>query len=1243
MDPQWADLLLSPIINTTVSKLISTAAEQISLAVGWKKELASLQNKLIMVQAVLKDAEERQISSPAVKLWLEKLRDVVYEADDVLDEVSYESVKCKVETKDQKMKKVRNLLTSNPLLFHRKIAGKIKNIIATVDAINNEARGFGLQIRFATASGVVSEHRRNPQTHSTIGDLSEVVGREDDVSKIVQLLIDSSDESRLCVLSIVGMPGLGKTTLAQAVRNDEQIKNYFGKIMWVCVLDDFYVERILTEMLESLTGNAGGAVKNKDTLIQKIREAMEENNFLLILDGVWDEESHGKFEDLRSCLLGICKNSRNRVIVTTRDEKVALKMRMHHEHMHRLGKLSDADCWSIISKRVFGDASASIPSELEKIGLDIAQLCGGLPLVASVIGGTLCTEKLDRIEWSSFKSKIEALGPLELDNGIMRVIELSFDRLSKPALKQCFAFCSVFPKDFFMEREMLIQLWMAKGFLQSPEESPLTMEDIGNKYINDLLSFSLFQEERRDALESVNIGCKMHDLIHDFAQLISKSETVIWKTLSRSNISNVRNLNLIFSGVTLPTTLRDVAPKLHSLFLKDGVSSGIQGDLKSLRVLSFVDAVNTEELPPCFDNIKSLKYLDISRTRITDLPKFITKLYNLQTFKFMTCRSLKMPPEGIGSLINLRHIYFSDEEQMPANIGRLTSLQTLPMFFVGATKGCKIEELGSLRGLKGSLKICNLEHVEDRLEAMRAKLHEKTIFELRLGWEKDSSQDEDVLEGLQPHSNLQVLEISGYGGKNLPSWMLKNVMKYDLFLLKNLVELRIIRCKKLESIPVMTGFSSLRMLLISKCYELRTISDGAFAASVKELVINRCHKLESVALNGLSLLQKLKIHYCLQLNSIGDSLSTSTCLKDLSLWHCNNLKFIPSLFGLTSLQLLRFDSCGLEHLPTGLSSCNALTELEICYCRSLISIPEELKEIPSLVGLQIESCSNLRNFPENTLNSLTSLKRLGIGDFSKELEEFPVLSSIHSPQASLEELKLIGWGELTELPHLIQNLNLSALKSLSISYFNEVETLPKWLGNLSSLKSLSILGCLRLKYLPTRLSFFTTLEELVVRRCHNLVSTKLEETLGCLARLKRLWIGHFSEELDEFPSLSLIHHLSTSLEKLELYGWEKLTQLPHQIQHLITLRELYIHDFHGVEALPEWLGNLSSLQDLHIDHCKNLKHLPSVEAIRCLSKLKYLDIWVCPELQKRCGKESGSEWYKISHIPTIRIKTGDYI
>ncbi|GLT27101.1 hypothetical protein SLA2020_021280 [Shorea laevis] len=871
-------------------------------------------------------------------------------------------------------------------------------------------------------------------------------------------------------------------------------------------------------------------------------------------------------------------------------------------HMHHLGQLKDDECWSIIKRRVFRDDPA--PPELVEIGRNIAKKWEGVPLVASVIGGTLCITRLDTVEWLSIESKIDALGPLEHNNGIMPVIQLSFDRLPNPALKQCFAFCSIFPKDHVMEKEILIQLWMAEGFLQSPEENPMIMEEIGGEFFNDLLSYSLFQADEMDPPHGSVTSCKMHDLIHDFVQFISKSDTVILNTLSKRNIFDVRHVNLLCGRKMMPMTLGD--GQLHTLFLKNGFSRGMSGNFRRLRVLSFCDATDTEEFPPCFGNMKSLRYLDISRTRIAELPKFVTEVYNLQTFRFMNCRSLKMPANGIKNLINLRHILFSSEEQMPANIGRLTCLQTLPLFCVGATKGRKIEELGFLRLLKGRLFIRNLELVKDKSEAMGAKLHEKQIYDLTLEWGQAGNHDKDVLEGLQPHSSLQRLCVEGYGGKNFPSWMLKN-----------LVELRIDWCGKLENIPII-GFSSLKMLAIAHCNKLTGIAVGPTdLTSLKELSIRGCPKLESIPTSALPSIQRLYIDFCAELSSIGDSLSK--CLEFILLRICPNLRFLPSLDGLTSLKsLLLYRNDGFEYLPRGLSSCTALKMLAITGCNSLVSIPEELTDLRSLVHLKIQNCSRLRSIPEKTLNCLTGLKRLGIGGFSVELEEFPGLNSIHHLQASLEGLVLCGWEKLTEVPRQIQHL--AALKSLCIAGFDQIETLPEWLGEVP---------------------FSTSLEELTIHGCSNLVSIP-KEIIGRLARLKKLDMGPLSEELEEFPGLSSIHHLSTSLEELILLGWEKLTQLPHQIQSLSALRYMHIIGFQGMEALPEWLENLSSLQDLGIVDCKNLKYLPSAKAIRCLSKLKILIINSgCPELEVRCTNESGPEWSKISHIRYISINSED--
>ncbi|GKV38787.1 hypothetical protein SLEP1_g46660 [Rubroshorea leprosula] len=932
--------VLTPIVDFTIKKLISAIGEQINLAVSFKKELTRLKDRLTMIRALLQRAGEREVTDPAVKLWLERLRDVASDADDVLDEVAYENLKRKIEIQDHMRRKVSYFFShSNPLIFQSKMAKKIKNIIAFVDDINKQAQGFGLQ---PIPVGLGVEHGRgNPQT-SSFCDVSQVVGRDDEVSRIVELLIESTNQLPLCVISIIGMGGLGKTTLAQFVRNNVCIKNDFAKIMWVCVSENFDVERILKEMLESVTGSGCGNITNVDTVIQNIRNELAEKNYLLILDDVWNLERQ-KWEELRSRLLGIGNNSRSRIVVTTRDERVASTMGTFPEHKYHLKELEKDECLSIIKQRAF--RNSSIPSDLEPIGREIAEKCGGVPLVANVIGGTLCNNRnID--DWLSIKNKMNALESQKEDGGILSILKLSFDRLPDPALKQCFVFCSIFPKDYVIQRKILIELWMAEGFIQSPEGSSKSMEDIGNEYFNDLLSYSLFQDVESDD-ELKDLTCKMHDLIHDLAQSVSNHEMI---------------------------------------------------DLKRLRVLNLCGAI-IEELSFHFDNMKSLRFLDISETGIEELPKSISKLYNLQTFRFMDCEFLEMPSEGIGDLINLRHIHFSDRDTMPANVGRLTSLQTLGSFYVGTRKGLKIEELGSLSRLKGSLMIENLELVKDKSEAKLAKLHEKAVDTLELWWKHNRSElevegnhDEEVLEGLQPHPNLQKLVIGCYGGKNLPSWILSS---NELFSPNNfnLVELVIKDCRKLNSIAVINGLSSLKQLSISDCSELTSIADRAFEKmSLEKITIRRCQKLENL---------------------------------------------------------------GATRLPLG---------------------------------------------------------------------------------------------------------------------------------------------------------------------------------------LKELWIGGFSKETEESLDFSFIHYVHTSLERLGLGEWQKLTQLPHQIQHLTALREFKILRFEKLDALPEWLGNLSSLESLAIECCSNLECLPSAEAILHLTKLKKLRIRGCPGLSISCNKETGAEWPKISHIPYIDLQ-----
>ncbi|GKV18591.1 hypothetical protein SLEP1_g28951 [Rubroshorea leprosula] len=869
------------------------------------------------------------------------------------------------------------------------------------------------------------------------------------------------------------------------------------------------------------------------------------------------------------------KNVGSRVLVTTRSEKVASIMGTLSEHKHHLEKLTDEDCWSIIKQRAF--VGSSFPPELERIGRDIASKCRGLALVANVIGRSLCNNR-KKDDWLSIKDNSEEWGSVEEANGVLRVLQLSFNRLPTPALKQCFAFSSIFPKDSVMEKEMLIQLWMAEGFLQPLSERYMEMEDIGDRYFNALSSYSLFQDVERDSYGSI-IACKMHDLVHDLAQFVSKSQTLILEDGSgRNNPADIRHLNVISDKGMAATKFGDATKKLHTLFSQVDVFHSMSMNLRKVRVLSFCGA-NIDQLPAFLGKMKHLRFLDVSRTKIKELPKFITKFYHLQTFRFMDCNYLKGPLEGIWELGHLRHIYFNDEELMPARIGGLTCLKTLQLFVVGRQKGRQIEELRCLSQLRGKLKICNLHMVKDRDEAMGARLSEKaTIQELHLvfGWKSYGSEDrckhdEDILEGLQPHSNLKGLIVEYYCGKSCSSWMLEieNSMSERVNFLKNLMFMAFYECPLLKSIPSLSlsdeakveikncknlksiTYLSLQKLIIVKCEELVEVGVGPVAMkSLKEVHIESCGKLENLSMiSKLQSLEVLELQQCTELRMIGDDARfTSTCLQELNIQNCHSLMSMPSVDGLSSLQ-----------------------KIEIGYCEQLKSIGEDLSIATCLKELTVWECNGLMSFPN--LHGLSSLQNIEIV-FCRQLKS---IGEDLSTATCLKELIIIGCHGLMSVPSL---------------------------HGLSSLQTLFIVGCRGLRSLPSGLPSWTALEELRISYCYDLISIPDDlrsiPNPACLARLKKLTIGGFSTELKEFPDLGFI---GSHLDKLDLIAWgEPGERLLDQIQHLTALKSLGISDFDGLEALPN-----------------------------CLL------IYGCPELKERCTRGSGFEWDCISHIRNIKI------
>ncbi|CAM8983481.1 unnamed protein product [Rhodiola kirilowii] len=770
------------LVAAVIPKLITLLDGEVQLHRNIRSDLESIKRELECIKDFLIAADASEEECWEDDVWVGQVREVAFESEDIVDDFMLHFARDHLDGSSCSFCLISMIKNGKG---QHDIATRMKDIRAKfVEIRQGNGRYRTEDFKHAISNSAGKSRWHNPQRDVLLLSQDELVGMQKHERNLIDKLVTGNNAS-MSVVSVLGMGGVGKTSLVKKVYDNADLRSHFQGQVWITVSRTFDPEDVLKDLIHSLYEEAMHQEpeelekmrsREKVTKIlrnmtwaelqQKARELLGEKMYLIVFDDVWSINAWNSIRSVFPTTFWV-----GQIVITTQNMATALAAcRGQSNLIYELKQLSEDESLDLFYTKIFGSPN-SCPDHLDKVSKSILKKCAGLPLAIVAIAGVLVSKDVtaQSDEWGRIDISLRK----EFE-GTQKVLSLSYNDLPHE-LKPCFLYLSIFPEDYLIERMRLIRLWIAEGFVE--RGNCMTQEEVAESYLDELIGRSLIQVVDRTSDGRVKTF-RIHDLLREMITKKAMDQKFAATAREYNNLRSVKMRRLSLSSNLEILQHNRCLGQLRSLFmfsLEQPVTKSSMPALFSkefsFKLLTVLDLQGTilDKFPSTIMKLKNLKYLNLSHTDVKEVPSSIGRLRKLESLDLRSTLVSELPKE-ILKLQRLRDLVVYRLRngvihgvRAPAGIQGLRSLENLCYIDASKYSGIAAEELAQVH-LLGVTNFSN--KIADVVCSDINKLRCLRVLSMS-SWESEAMDLHDLVS---PSNSLRRLFLSGKL-ESLPQWL----------------------------------------------------------------------------------------------------------------------------------------------------------------------------------------------------------------------------------------------------------------------------------------------------------------------------------------------------------------------------------------------------------------------------------------------------------------------------------------